>query len=130
MTVTLTLPQQFTDANWGLKQGVCQQAGYDLTQFAGQDIAVIRYNMTEKYSGDSLSLILLAKDQTCICGYVAASNLIPGIFAVNDPNINVVTSTHRYDTLQYTLTSRGVIDIGKNVPITSVSYTHLTLPTN
>lgn len=118
MTVTLTLPQQFTDANWGLKNGMCQQAGYDLTPFAGQDIALIGYNMTEKYSGESLSLIVLAKDQTCICSYVAASNLIPGIIAINDPNINIVTSTHSYDTLQYTLTSRGVIDIGKNVPIT------------
>lgn len=118
MTVTLTLPQQFTDANWGLKEEVCQQAGYDLTPYAGQDIAVIRYSMAEKYSGDSLSLILLANDQTCICGYIAASNLIPGIIAVKDPNINISTSTHQYGALQYTLTSRGVVDPGKIVPIT------------
>lgn len=86
-STSLTLPLQFTDANWGLKETTCQQAGYDLTPYAGQNITAIKYNLTETYSGDSLSLIVLAKDQTCICGYVAATNLIPGIIAVNDPNI-------------------------------------------
>ncbi len=83
----LTLPLQFTDANWELKETTCQQAGYDLTPYAGQDITAIKYNLTETYSGDSLSLVVLAKDQTSICGYIAATNLIPGIIAVNDPNI-------------------------------------------
>lgn len=87
VSTSLTLPQQFTDANWGLKESTCQQAGYDLTPFAGQNITALKYDITEKYSGDSLSLIVLAKDQNCICGYVAASNLIPGIIAVNDTNI-------------------------------------------
>ena len=112
-STNLTLPQQFTDANWGLKQGVCQQAGYDLTLYAGQDITVIKYAMLEKFSNDPLSLFVLAKDQAVICGYLAASNLIPGIIVVNDP-----TSTHQYDTLLYTLTSLNVVDQGKVVPIT------------
>ncbi len=118
LTTNLTLPQQFTDANWGLKQGACQQAGYDLTPYAGQDITAVTYSIAEKYSGDQLSLIVLAQGQTSICGYVAANNLIPGIIAVNDPNINIATSSHQYDTLQYTLTSLDVVDPGKNVPIT------------
>jgi hypothetical protein len=118
MTVSLTLPQQFTGADWELKETVCQSAGYDLTPFAGQNVAVVRYNLTDKYSDDSLSLVILAQDQTCLCSYIAATNLLPGIIAVNDPHINVTTSSHNYNTLQYSLTSLGVVDAGKNIPVT------------
>jgi hypothetical protein len=117
-STSLTLPPHFTDANWGLKQEVCQQTGYDLTLYAGQDITAIKYTLLEKYSNDTLSLFVLAKDQTVICGYVAASSLTPGIIALNDPNINISTSVHQYDTLLYTLTSRDVVDQGEIVPIT------------
>lgn len=85
-TTAITLPQQFTDANWGLKQMTCQQAGYDLTPFAGQDITAVQYNIAETYFGASLTLIVLAKDPTSICGYVVDGS-VPGIHPVNDPNI-------------------------------------------
>lgn len=98
MTVTATLPQQFTDANWGLKEGLCQQAGYDLTPYAGQNVSLIHFNLTEKYyhpaipgtTGEPLYLWVVAKDQTSVCGYLSvreSSGLTPGVFAVNDTNI-------------------------------------------
>jgi Domain of unknown function (DUF4830) len=117
-TADINLPQEFTDANWGLKQGVCQQAGFDLTPYAGQTVSMVKYDLADKYLGDPLSLYVLVKDQTCICAYVAADNLIPGIIAVNDPNINSITSTHQYDPLRYILTSRGIVEQGEIVPIT------------
>jgi inhibitor of cysteine peptidase len=98
ITTPFTLPQPITDAGWGLKEDMCQQAGYDLTPYAGQNISVIQYNLAEKYyypailgsAGESLYLWVIAKDQTSICGYLSVredSGLIPGVFAVNDPNI-------------------------------------------
>jgi hypothetical protein len=97
-TTSITLPQQLTDANWGLKEGLCQQAGYDLTPYAGQNVTLIQFNLTEKYyhpaipgtTGEPLYLWVVAKDQTSVCGYLSVregSGLIPGVFAVNDPNI-------------------------------------------
>jgi hypothetical protein len=117
-TADINLPQEFTDANWGLKQGVCQQAGFDLAPYPGQTVSMVKYDLADKYLGDSLSLYVLVKDQTCICAYAGADNLIPGIVAVNDPNINSVTSTHQYDPLRYLLTSRGIVKEGEIVPIT------------
>jgi len=85
-STSLTLPLQFTDANWGLKETTCQGAGYDLTPFAGQDITSIQYSIAEKYFGTSLSLNVLAKGQTSICGFVV-NGAVPGIIAVNNPDI-------------------------------------------
>lgn len=98
-TITaITLPQQFTGANWGLKEILCQQAGYELTPYAGQSITLIKYSITEKYyhpnipesSGEPLYLYILAKDQISIGGYLAVrenSLLTPGGFALNDTYI-------------------------------------------
>ncbi len=95
---TLTLPQQFTDANWGLKEQLCQQAGYDLMPYAGQDVSLVKYSVTEKFYHPSnpeigalpLYLWVVAKDQTSVCGYFSVregSNFVPGVFALNDPTI-------------------------------------------
>ena len=101
-TTSLTLPQQFTDANWGLKEGLCQQAGYDLTPYAGQNVSSIRFNLTEKYyhpaipgiAGEPLYLSVIAKDQTSICGWLSVregSGLIPGVLTVNDPHVKATS---------------------------------------
>jgi hypothetical protein len=92
------LPQQFTDANWGLKETICEQAGYALIPYAGQSVTLAQYSVVEKYyspatpalPGERLYLWIVAKDQTSICGYFTVregSTLTPGVFAVNDPNI-------------------------------------------
>jgi hypothetical protein len=97
-TTILILPQQFNDANWGLKEGVCQQAGYDLVPYAGQNVSLVQYTLTEKYyqptiqgaAGEPLYLWIIAKDQAPICGYLTVregSGLIPGVIAVNDSNV-------------------------------------------
>jgi len=86
-TDVYTLPQEFNDANWGLKETVCQQAGYDLTPFAGQTVSLMRYSILEKYNGDPLYLWILTKENTCICAYTSVregSGLVPGIFPVSE----------------------------------------------
>lgn len=92
-TIITTLPQQFNDANWGLKELICEQAGYSLTPYAGESITLIKFNITgrdEMFPNEPLYLWVVAKDQTSICGYLTVreqSGLIPGVFAVNDPII-------------------------------------------
>ena len=84
---TLTLPQPVRGNQWGLTNHACKKAGYDLTPYAGQEVKSIHYALRETYSGERLSLIILTKDHLCICVYVVAREMIPGIIAVNDPRI-------------------------------------------
>lgn len=89
-TTSLTLPQAFDDANWGLKEITCKEAGYSLIPYAGESVTAVKYNITEKYASEPLYLWVLAKDQTSVCGYLSVregSTLTPGVFAVNDPSI-------------------------------------------
>jgi hypothetical protein len=94
ITTPLTLPQQLTDANWSLKEGLCQQAGYELAPYAGQNVSLTKYNLLERYyyriitwvqfiglpsqsviTDVDLSLYLwvIAKDQTTVCSYISVA---------------------------------------------------------
>jgi hypothetical protein len=79
-----TLPKTLADANWGLKQIICQEGGYDLTPYAGKTIDAYYYPIREKYNGiEPLSLWILNDGQKVICAYKAVrsgSQLTPGIF--------------------------------------------------
>jgi hypothetical protein len=101
-TQEVTLPQELNDANWGLKEYLCQQAGYDLAPFAGQTVAVVRYPILERYygeplylhSGDSLyhygvplNLWIVETENTAICAYTADSGEFgsdPGVYPVQE----------------------------------------------
>lgn len=82
-TQDFTLPQNLNDANWGLKEIVCQQSGYDLAPYAGQIVSSMRYSLLEKCNGESLKLWVLIKEHTCICAYITGES-VPGVYAVND----------------------------------------------
>ena len=89
-TTVFILPQQLNDANWGLKETLCEQGGYTLIPYAGGSITAVKYSILEKYSNEPLYLWVLAKDYTTICGYLAVrenSVVAPGVFALSDPNI-------------------------------------------
>ncbi len=91
-TDDFTLPQEFNDANWGLKEIVCQQAGCDLTPFAGQTVSSVRYSILEKYDGEPLYLWILIKENACICAYTSVregSGLVPGVFPVNESIVGI-----------------------------------------
>lgn len=79
-----TLPVTLTDANWGLKQIICQEGGYDLTPYAGKTVNAYSYPIREKYNGiEPLTLWVLNDGQKVICAYKAVrtgSQLTPGIF--------------------------------------------------
>jgi len=87
-TTSITLPQQLAGTEWEAKQDLCQQAGYDLTPYAGQDLALTRYSVTETYhpgtglDRDSNGIIevtvlpslplylwVVDKNEATVCGY-------------------------------------------------------------
>ncbi len=89
-STVIALPQQLDDANWSLKEYTCEQVGYSLLPYAGQNVTAIKYSITETYSSEPLYLWVIEQDQTTICGYLTAreGGSIPGVFALNDPNVN------------------------------------------
>lgn len=89
-TTSITLPQQVSGTEWEKKQDLCQQAGYDLAPYAGHDLTLTRYSLTESYDPGivvyadlnglvqetdlpnlSLYLWVIAKDEATVCGYVS-----------------------------------------------------------
>ena len=95
-TNELTLPQQLTDANWGLKRIKCEAGGYDLTPYAGGAVSAVTYGIAETWYGEPLNAWVLIKENTCICAYITVrqeSNAAPGVFAINDPTITYTFQT-------------------------------------
>lgn len=89
-TTFTTLPRPLTGSEWELKQTLGQMAGYDLAPYAGENVALIRYPLTEMYypdpvthvdfngvsftsvsAGLPLYLWVVATDQTTICSYLS-----------------------------------------------------------
>jgi hypothetical protein len=87
-TVTqITLPQEFNDANWGMKKTICEESGYSLSRHAGEKVFLISINIAEKYHNEPLTVWIITKKNTCIGAYVSVrknSQLIPGIFSINE----------------------------------------------
>jgi len=85
VTEETTLPDQLTDANWGLKAIVCEQGGYDLNAYTGQRISLTKYRIIEICDGEPLYLWILTNEDECICAYKTVredSSAAPGVFAV------------------------------------------------
>jgi hypothetical protein len=83
------------DENWTLKARLCQQAGYDLGPYAGQDVSLTRYNLHQRYHSDyimagtgiggesqqvyvnidlSLYLWVIAKDHVTLGSYISVAD--------------------------------------------------------
>lgn len=85
-TQETTLPEEFTDANWSLKASVCEQAGYNLYDHAGENVLLTNYTITETCYGEPLYLWVITKDDECICPYKTVredSEAAPGVYAVD-----------------------------------------------
>ena len=82
----ITLPADFNGANWGLKQMLIRQAGYDLTPYAGSTVTLENYLLRERYRWIiPLHLLLMLKDGKVIGAYAAVDNawgLLPGVFSL------------------------------------------------
>ncbi|MGM5488329.1 MAG: DUF4830 domain-containing protein [Nanobdellota archaeon] len=80
---TVTLPETFSDANWGLKQIVCEEGGYDLEPYAGQTVTLYSYGSNHYHTDEPLDVWVIADDRV-VCVYFTAEGLTPGVFSVPD----------------------------------------------
>ena len=88
--LTTTLPAALaTDANWGLKASVCQQAGYDITALAGKTVCLLGQDITQMCQGDPSTAWVVMNDGAAACLYKTARQgfgSAPGVYAANDPS--------------------------------------------
>jgi hypothetical protein len=89
----LTLP-------WSFYQLASKRAGLDLSSYAGQSVAIVRYDLVEQYYQTTrfgterydLSLWLVAKGPVVVGAFAtirSAHGPIPGVYAISDPNIKL-----------------------------------------
>ena len=91
VTVPTTLPVPLSGGEWEQKQLRCQEAGYDLTPYAGQTLSLTKIQLVQGYyysflfpqatiygmevvsmEGElPLSLWVVSKDQATVCSYVS-----------------------------------------------------------
>jgi len=87
---SVKLPENFSDANWGLKKIICEEGGYDLIKYPNQEVLLSSYSTNKYYQNEKLALYVLTKEEEIICTYFGVeegSDLIPGLFSVNDGSI-------------------------------------------
>ena len=86
----LTLPPDFIDASWGLAKNICEAGNYDISLYANKAILFTAYPISKKYQDEPLDAWVMTSGDKIICVYMAVrkdSKLAPGVFSVNDPNI-------------------------------------------
>ena len=93
--VTVGNPQMFsatlpavlaTDANWGLKATVCQQAGYDITPLAGKTVCLFGQDTTEMCQGMPSTAWVVMNNGAVACVYKTVRQgfgAAPGVYAAN-----------------------------------------------
>jgi hypothetical protein len=80
-----TLPAEFNDANWRLKQLMIKRAGYDLAPYAGSKVTLEKYLILDTYHWSPLYLWLVLKDGKMVGAYLTvteASGLVPGVLSL------------------------------------------------
>jgi hypothetical protein len=84
----ITLPDEFTGPNWGIKADACEAGGYNLNPHAGQTAFLTEYNLTVTYRKEPLNVYILTQGSRVICAYIAVQNsssIAPGVFAIDLP---------------------------------------------
>jgi hypothetical protein len=85
--VQVTLPPKLDDPDWGLKQSVIFEGGYDFRPYAGREVTLQKYLLREHYGASPLYLWLVVKDNRVVGAYATvteASGVVPGVFSVSE----------------------------------------------
>ncbi len=89
-TLNVTLPTTMaTDDNWGLKETICQQGGYDIAPLAGKTVCLVEQGSTQLCQGAPSDVWVVMNDGAVACIYKAVRQgvmLAPGVYSVTDPN--------------------------------------------
>jgi hypothetical protein len=97
-TTSLTLPQQFTDAEWSVKEALCKEAGYDLALYAGKNVSVTRYSLKEMYYPGA---IILNQDLSGAVTSVVASGMLLDLWVISADQVTVGTYTSARENAQF-----------------------------
>lgn len=85
-SIELTLPQTLSDANWGMKQVVCREGGYDLASYAGKTLFFTYYPTNEVWNNsEPLNVWIVTIGDKIACVYKAVgenSQVALGIFSI------------------------------------------------
>jgi hypothetical protein len=92
--LSATLPAVLaTDANWGLKATVCQQAGYDITALAGKTVCLLGQDMAQTCQGIPATAWVVMNNGVVACVYKTVREGLGtarGVYAANDASCNPV----------------------------------------
>jgi hypothetical protein len=87
--IEIQLPTELTGPNWGFKKIICEEAGYDLSAYAGRKVLFTYFPINEKWNlKEPLNVWVISNGEKIICVYKTVredSNLAPGIFPVENP---------------------------------------------
>jgi len=83
------LPTALSDANWGLKKTICEEGGYNLSDYAGEKVSLTCFPISERYNIiEPLNVWVVSSGDKIVCVYKKVrehSNMIPGVFPVKNP---------------------------------------------
>jgi hypothetical protein len=90
-SLVATLPTDIPrDAQWGLKQIVSLDGGYDLLPYAGKTVTITGYVLKETYDGQPTNLWIVQYRERVVGAYVAqdateiGKQLVPGLFGLEE----------------------------------------------
>jgi hypothetical protein len=75
------------DSNWGLKEIVCAEGGYDLSPYAGMTVTLTGVEIEGSCQEEAIMIWVVSLDDSIACAYLTvrkASGMVPGVWAVND----------------------------------------------
>lgn len=79
----MTLPEELTGANWGLKASLCLSGGYDISAYTGATLSYLNYPLKETCHGTPLALWVLLDTTTCVC-VLKEDHSFPGLYALHE----------------------------------------------
>lgn len=90
----IELPADLSDADWGPKNTICAEGGYDLSRYANKTLLFTVYPTNQVWSRtDPLNVWVVTDGDTLVCVYRAVtekSTAAPGIFSIK-PTSSITT---------------------------------------
>jgi hypothetical protein len=85
------LPTELSGPDWGLKKNICEQSGYNLSAYAGKNVSLACFPISERYDfKEPLNVWVVSSEDKIICVYKTVredSDMAPGVFPVENPEV-------------------------------------------
>jgi hypothetical protein len=89
-----TLPSSLTGPDWSIKKDVCEQGGYNLSDFTGKSVFFNTWLTDEIYSQGSqpISVWVITYGNNIACVYKTVKDAVPGVISINDQQYTIEAS--------------------------------------